>query len=129
MRKIVHNTEDSCHSSQEWISSQIYPKVNAVFREVQEVQELHHRSSLNLLSVKVHEGKSRRFFFLAARRKPLLTKRNLDAQLRFSKLHLNKAQDVWNRSRVELFCLNPQQHVSAESLDIHCQAQWWRRDD
>ena len=31
-----------------------------------------------------------------ARRKPLLSKKNMAAQLRFAWLHLNKPQDFWN---------------------------------
>ena len=51
------------------------------------------------------------------RRKPLLSKNNMAAQLRFVKLHLNKAQDFWNnvlwteQSKVEMFGHNAQQHV------------------
>ena len=51
------------------------------------------------------------------KRKPLLSKKNMAAQLLFAKLHLNKPQDFWNnvlwtdQTKVEMFGHNAQQHV------------------
>jgi len=63
------------------------------------------QASVSMLNVKVHD-----------RRKPLLSKKNMAAQLRFAKLHLNTAQDFWNnlwsdQTKVEMFGPNAQQHV------------------
>ena len=51
------------------------------------------------------------------RRKPLLSKKNMAAQLRFAKLHLNKPQNFWDnvlsihQTKVEMFGHNAQQHI------------------
>ena len=44
----------------------------------------------------------------------VLSEKNMAAQLRFVKLHLNKPQDFWNNvlwTKVEIFGHNAQQHV------------------
>ena len=59
------------------------------------------------------------------RRTPLLSKKNMAAQLRFAKLHLNKPQDFWNNvlwtddTEVEMFGHNPQQHVWRKPNTVH----------
>lgn len=56
-------------------------------------------------------------FRSVAQRKSLLSERNMAAQLRFKKLHLNKHQDFWNcvrtdESKVEMFRENQTRHIS-----------------
>jgi len=55
-----------------------------------------------MLSVEIHDSIIRKrlnkygMFGRVARRKPLCSKKNMAAWLRFAKLHLNKPQDFWN---------------------------------
>ena len=52
-----------------------------------------------------------------ARRKPLLSKKNIAARLKFAKEHIDDPQDFWNNvlwtdeSKVELFGLNEKRYV------------------
>jgi len=57
-------------------------------------QKLHLRlqTTVSMLNVKVDDLLVRK----GCRRKPLLSKKNMAAQLRFAKLHLNEPQDFWN---------------------------------
>lgn len=77
------------------------------------------------------------FFGRFARRKPLLTKQNLEPQLEFANLHLYKSQDLWNkilwteRTKVEIFNHNTVQHLaktkcstSAQRPQTNSEARW-----
>ena len=60
------------------------------------------QASVSMINVKIHTRTIRRrlkkygLFGRVARRKRLLSKKNMVAQLRFAKLHLVKIQDFWN---------------------------------
>jgi len=99
-----------------------------------------------MLTVKVHKNTIRKrqekygLFGRVARRKLLISKKNMAARLRFAKLHLNKPQDLWNdvlqtdKTKVKMFCHNAQCHVWAKtkhsiSAQTNGQALWWRGDD
>ena len=72
-------------------------------------------------------------------KKPLLSKRNTAARLKFAKLHLNKQQDFRNsvlwtdETKVGIFDHNAQHYVCMKNnLGIPAQTSntnWWRADD
>ena len=59
-------------------------------------------------------------FRRVAKRKPILSK-NMAAQLRFVKLHLNKSQDISNKTKVEMFAA----HLGEVDAAVKVQTSTW----
>ena len=81
------------------------------------------QATLALANVSVHDSTIRKrlnkngVHGRIARRKPLLSKKNIAARLKFTKEHIDDPQDFWNNvlwtdeSKVELFGLNEKRYV------------------
>lgn len=78
------------------------------------------QASVGVLNVKVHHGSIRRrlnkygLFWRVSRRKAVLSKKNMAAQLRLAKLHLNKQTSgkmSFRQTKVEMSCHDTQCHI------------------